>query len=100
MEQVDGINGVLDYVGMHISNSIIGFLFVMVIVGLTTFPIFWALFWIAIWNYIIQIILLIVAAIVSTILTNIAMAYIINDHFVSNRRLNIFFIFYNYNLIT
>ena len=95
-EDVGGIGGVDAYVGLHISNTIIGFLFVMIIVGMTTFPIFWPLFWIAIWNYFTSIILLIVLAIVSNILTGIAISYIIRDHFVYNRRSTKYSKFYNF----
>lgn len=83
---VGGLEGVLSYVGLHISNCIIAFLFVMVVIGLTTFPLFWPLFWIMIWNNFFNILFIIIAAIVSGILVGIAMSYIIRDDHVYNRR--------------
>ena len=85
-KKILGIQGVLNYLGLHISNTIVAFLFVMFIIGMTTFPIFWALFWIAIWNYLPSILLPIVASLIKPIIMTIAKNKIIQKDSLKHRR--------------
>ena len=83
---IGGIKGVLQYVGLHVSNTIMGFIYILFLVGLAVFPLFWPLFWIILWNHLSSILLLIAAAVVVPILKSIAKVFVIKKNFVYHRR--------------
>ena len=81
-----GLNPVLTYVGLHISNTILSFVYVLFVVGFTMFPLFWPLFWIIIWDHFSKILFIILSAIIVPIIKLIAKMFVVSKDSVTRRR--------------
>ena len=86
-----GLKPVLKYVGLHVSNTIISFVYVLFLIGFITFPIFWPLFWIILWDYLPAILIIIIPALITVVLKIIAKCIVVSQHFVKIRRYSFFF---------
>lgn len=55
------------YAGLQISNSIISYLAILIIIGVALFPLFWPLFWVLLYNYLGIILVLILSPLLKAV---------------------------------
>ena len=89
-----GLNGVILYFGLHVSNTIVGFIYVLFLIGFTIFPLFWPFFWRILWEYLPSILLIIASAIVIPIIKLIAKMICVKQFYISHRRSPKYFLWY------
>lgn len=82
VKKITGMKFSSKYAGLQISNSIISYFAILVIIGIALFPLFWPLFWVLLYNYIGIILGLILSPIIKAVCILLAKKFLCGQSFI------------------